>query len=583
MIQRRLGSPRRATDPPNRAKIFANLVMTGQVNSALRYLSDDQGGGILPLSDDVMEQLKEKYPDPQGVQLGSLLFGPIEDVPDSMYYEINGDMVRDAALRTKGSGGPSEMPGHGGSDETTSGAVGGSVNGSGMASVALDVSGLEPFNPKGEAHNLSQRWKRWKRAFDLYVTRKGVSNDAQKRALLLHVAGMDVEEIYFTLAGDGEDVSFQATLQVLDDYFVPKSNFPFERHLFRQISQENGETAGQFVCRLRQRAATCEFGVNDDDYIQDQLIDKCYSSHLRRKFLEKEGTVTFVEQLDDHREERSALATLIIGGVYVTDVLIGLGASCNVMGQRNCELLKQKGIKCESRKSVKEIFAYGGVEPCSTLGNFTADVTQAGCGFKDGSKADFIVFEGDGRTLLGRETAGVLNLLRVGTFQANSVDGGRSDGSVRQKYKELFSGVGLLKGYELKLHVDWSVKPVAPHERRIHFGLREKVDAKLDEVLRLDIIEEVPEGPSGWMSPLVVVPKGDGDVRVCVDMRRANEAIFREQHPIPTVEELLNDWKEVPCLARLMSSGVLTRSCSARKVVTSLLSSHTESCIGTSG
>ena len=97
MIQRRLGNSRRATDPPNRAKIFANLVMTGQVNSALRYLSNDQGGGILPLSDDVMEQLKEKHPEPQGVQLGSLLFGPIKDVPDTLYYEINEDMVRDAA------------------------------------------------------------------------------------------------------------------------------------------------------------------------------------------------------------------------------------------------------------------------------------------------------------------------------------------------------------------------------------------------------------------------------------------------------------------------------------------------------
>ena len=30
-------------------------------------------------------------------------------------------------------------------------------------------------------------------------------------------------------------------------------------------------------------------------------------------------------------------------------------------------------------------------------------------------------------------------------------------------------------------------------------------------------------------------------MRVCVDMRRANEAIVRELHPIPTVEELLHD------------------------------------------
>ena len=108
MIQRRLGNSHRATDPPNRAKIFANLV-----NLALRYLSDDQGGGILPLSDDVMEQLKEKHPEPQGFQLGSLLFGPIKDVPDTLYYEINGDMVRDATLRTKGSGRPSGVDANG--------------------------------------------------------------------------------------------------------------------------------------------------------------------------------------------------------------------------------------------------------------------------------------------------------------------------------------------------------------------------------------------------------------------------------------------------------------------------------------
>ena len=43
------------------------------------------------------------------------------------------------------------------------------------------------------------------------------------------------------------------------------------------------------------------------------------------------------------------------------------------------------------------------------------------------------------------------------------------------------------------------------------------------------------------MSLLVVVPKSDGDIRIFVDMRRANEAIVRERHPIPTIEEVLYD------------------------------------------
>ena len=56
--------------------------------------------------------------------------------------------------------------------------------------------------------------------------------------------------------------------------------------------------------------------------------------------------------------------------------------------------------------------------------------------------------------------------------------------------------------------------------RRLPFGLRDKVDEKLDEPLDVGIIEEVPEAkPTTWVSPLVVVPKADGkDIRVWVDM-----------------------------------------------------------------
>ena len=51
----------------------------------------------------------------------------------------------------------------------------------------------------------------------------------------------------------------------------------------------------------------------------------------------------------------------------------------------------------------------------------------------------------------------------------------------------------------------------------------------------------MPDTPTSWISPLVVAPKPDCDIRVCVDVRRANEAITRERHPIPTIEEVLYD------------------------------------------
>jgi len=112
LIQRRLTSSRRA-DPLNKAKVFANLVMAGQLHSALRYLNDDDDGGVLPLNDDVMRQFKERHPEAQKAPLGTLLFGSIEEVPDVIYQQINAEMVRDAALRTKGSRGPSGIDANG--------------------------------------------------------------------------------------------------------------------------------------------------------------------------------------------------------------------------------------------------------------------------------------------------------------------------------------------------------------------------------------------------------------------------------------------------------------------------------------
>ena len=69
-----------------------------------------------------------------------------------------------------------------------------------------------------------------------------------------------------------------------------------------------------------------------------------------------------VEQLTGHERKSSDLITLIVGGVAVSvsDVLIDSGATCNMVGQQTWEMLKRKGINCESLKSARELFAYGG-------------------------------------------------------------------------------------------------------------------------------------------------------------------------------------------------------------------------------
>ena len=122
--------------------------------------------------------------------------------------------------------------------------------------LSTDVIGLPCFNPRDDPTNLEVRWKRWKRSFNLYLTAKGVMNDNQRVALLLHMGGAELQEVYFTLVDEQEEKSFEACVRVLDKHFVPKANLPFERHQFCQMSQLNSEKVDQFVSRLRQKATT---------------------------------------------------------------------------------------------------------------------------------------------------------------------------------------------------------------------------------------------------------------------------------------------------------------------------------------
>ena len=99
--------------------------------------------------------------------------------------------------------------------------------------------------------------------------------------------------------------------------------------------------------------------------------------------------------------------------------------------------------------------------------------------------------------------------------------------------------IGKLKDFEVKLHIDESVVLVAQPARRIPFHLRRKVASELQRLEQQGIIEPV-EGPTPWVSPLVVIPKENGEIRLFVDMREANKAILRERHPTPTVDDLIH-------------------------------------------
>ena len=59
--------------------------------------------------------------------------------------------------------------------------------------------------------------------------------------------------------------------------------------------------------------------------------------------------------------------------------------------------------------------------------------------------------------------------------------------------------------YPIKLHINNDINPSVQRRRRIPFHVRKKVEDALLRLEKLDIIEKV-EGPTPWISPIVVVP-----------------------------------------------------------------------------
>ena len=177
---------------------------------------------------------------------------------------------------------------------------------------------------------------------------------------------------------------------------------------------------------------------------------------------EKSDDYAFVVK-DCGNIKSNGIVDLVVENVELKNVLIDSGASCNIMDRAAWENMKQKGVKCKSQKSEKKLFAYGQTEPIEVLGIFECDIY---CNDSVVHCVDeFTVIEGSGKVLLGKETAEKLNVLRVGPPDSPQVYSTvTSEGCGKDILKDLedvFSGVGKLKDFQMKLHIKDDIKPVA--------------------------------------------------------------------------------------------------------------------------
>ena len=299
-------------------------------------------------------------------------------------------------------------------------------------------------------------------------------------------------------------------------------------------------------------------------------VDHVYN--LFSLFESNPQNVVFTSQTDEQNsstENRAVVvnsisqfyATVNVEGIEIK-TLIDTGSSLNILNQKTFEKInhKLKG-KLTLKKTSTKVITYGSNEPTLKIKGVVSLLIENNHKYVT---KDFHVIKTKHKNLLNGESAVDLDLIKISRSQKQATCSIAQCDNINQKettekentsktrpptrlqplinyYKEkIFSGkIGKFKDFQIKLHIDEKVPTVAQAERRIPFALRKKVQAEVEKLEKLEIIEDVTGQPTPWLNPIVAVPKGNGSIRLCLDMRSANKAITRTRYPTPTVDDLL--------------------------------------------
>ena len=109
-----------------------------------------------------------------------------------------------------------------------------------------------------------------------------------------------------------------------------------------------------------------------------------------------------------------------------------------------------------------------------------------------------------------------------------------------RKYSDCFAWSDAELGYTDRVKheiVLTDETPIAQPYRRIPPGALKEVKDHIEDLLTRGVIQP---SSSPYASPIVVVRKKNGEIRLCVDYRKVNAVTRRDQYPLPRIDECLD-------------------------------------------
>lgn len=138
--------------------------------------------------------------------------------------------------------------------------------------------------------NMSENWRRFKRNYDIFASaaRVDTQTDEIKINTFLNAIGPDAVDLYdtFTMT-EQERQNYNAVVMAFETYCNPRKNVIYERYMFNQRNQHDGEKFDEFLNELRLLARYCDFGQGINQLLRDRIVTGIIDNRFRARLLEK--------------------------------------------------------------------------------------------------------------------------------------------------------------------------------------------------------------------------------------------------------------------------------------------------------
>lgn len=143
--------------------------------------------------------------------------------------------------------------------------------------------------------NLCENWRRFKRNYDIFSTAAGIDEKQDKIKIntLLNAVGPEAVEIFDTFElTEQERASYERVVAKFEEFCKPRKNTVYERYVFYQRTQHEGESFDVFLMEIKRLVRTCEFGATENEMLRDRIVMGVVDKKLQKRLLET-ATLTY--------------------------------------------------------------------------------------------------------------------------------------------------------------------------------------------------------------------------------------------------------------------------------------------------